>query len=165
MKKYTFFIVCCLVSLIAAATVSAQGITGPGVNPPSPPNGGPDSNPSLPPSQLVPGVGFTGPWTSGQYGYGFTGPSQIVPVAQAQSYGYNSPVIIQGNIVQAIGGDLYMFRDSSGDMLIKIGPKEWLYYGAAISPSDTIEISGEVHRSNKNWLEPPHVHAKFIRKI
>ena len=88
-----------------------------------------------------------------QFGYGFTGPSQTVPVAQAQTYGHHSPVIIQGNIVQAIGGDIYIFRDSSGEIILRIGPKEWMYYGTTISPSDTIEISGEVHR--RNWQQRP----------
>jgi uncharacterized protein (TIGR00156 family) len=140
MKRNILFFVCCLVSLIAAVTAFAQQGNG---------------------SQF--GYGFTGSQgSSGQYGYGFTGPSQIVPVTQAQSYSHGSPVIIKGIIVQAIGGDLYLFRDSSGEIVIRIGPKEWQYYGSTISPSDTIEISGEVHR--RNWQQP-EVHARFIRKV
>jgi DNA-binding CsgD family transcriptional regulator len=34
MRKYTLLFICCLVSLIAAVTVSAQGFTSPGANPP-----------------------------------------------------------------------------------------------------------------------------------
>jgi len=138
MKKYTVFLVCCLASLFAAVTAFAQQNSG----------------------QF--GYGFTGPGPSEQFGYGFTGPSKSVPVSQAQSYGDKSPVIITGNIVQAIGGDMYLFRDSSGEILLKIGPREWQYYGSTISPSDTIEISGEVHR--RIWQQP-EVHARFIRKI
>jgi uncharacterized protein (TIGR00156 family) len=139
MKKHTFFFVCYLVSLIAAVTAFAQQGNG---------------------NQF--GYGYIGPQgSSSQYGYGFTGPSQIVPVTQAQSFSHGSPVIIKGNIVQAIGGDLYLFRDSSGEIVIRIGPREWQYYGSTISPSDTIEISGEVHR--RNWQQP-EVHARFIRK-
>ncbi|MDR2596185.1 MAG: NirD/YgiW/YdeI family stress tolerance protein [Treponema sp.] len=140
MKKHSAFFVWCLVSLFAAVTAFAQ---------------------QGPAGQF--GYGFTGPQgASGQYGYGFTGPSQIVPVAQAQTYGHRSPVIIQGNIVQALGGDLYIFRDSTGEIVLRIGPREWQYYGTTISPSDTIEISGEVHR--RNWQQP-EVHARFIRKL
>jgi len=117
---------------------------------------------SLIAAAAVSAQGFTGPGAQGQFGYGFTGPSQVVPVAQAQAYGHKSPVIIRGNIVQAIGGNLYLFRDSSGEIVLRIGPKEWQYYGTTISPSDTIEISGEVHR--RNWQQP-EVHARFIRKI
>jgi len=153
MKKYTLFFACCLASLLAAATVSAQGFTGPGV-PPPPPGGPGYGPPPLPP--LPPGG------SPGQFGYGFTGPSQTVSVAQAQTYDHRSPIIIKGNIVQALGGDLYTFRDSSGEIALRIGPREWEYYGTTISPSDTIEISGEVHR--RNWQQP-EVHVRFIRKL
>jgi len=174
MKKYTLFLICCLFSLIAAATVSAQGFTGPGSNPsplpsgpvynppPPPPTGGPGAYPPSPPNG-GPGFGPPSPPGGSGYGYGFTGPSQTVTVKQAQSYGHKTPVIIKGNIVQALGGDQYTFRDSSGEIVIKIGPREWQYYGATISPQDTIEISGEVCRGN-GW-EPVHVHARYMKKI
>jgi uncharacterized protein (TIGR00156 family) len=141
MKRFTLFFVCCLVSLIAAVAAFAQ-------------QG----------SQF--GYGFTGPQgSSGQYGYGFTGPSQITTVAKAQSFSHGSPVIIKGNIVQAIGGDMYLFRDSSGEIVLRIGPREWQYLGTAISPSDNIEISGEVHRNPRDWQGAPEIHARYIRKL
>jgi uncharacterized protein (TIGR00156 family) len=105
------------------------------------------------------GYGFTGPGTGN--GYGFTGPAQIVTVAQAQTFYDKTPVIIRGNIVLFLGGDNYLFQDTSGEIVLKIGPREWMYFGATIGPSDTIEISGEVHRDN--WQI--HIHAKYIRKI
>jgi len=142
MKKYTLFGVCCLVSLFVTATVFAQ---------------------QGPAGQSGPWVGFTGPGSPSQFGFGFTGPSQIVPVAQVQTFRHKSPVIIRGNVVQAIGGNLFTFRDSSGEIVLKIGNKEWQAFGFTISPSDTMEISGEFHR--KNWWDQPQVHAKFMRKI
>jgi uncharacterized protein (TIGR00156 family) len=97
MKKYTILFVCCLISLIAAATVSAQG---------------------------------------------FTGPVRTVTVEQAKTYEHRTPVIVSGTIVQAIGGDLYIFRDSSGEIILRIGPREWYTLGSNIGPSEKIEISG-----------------------
>jgi len=141
MKKYTLFCVCCLVSLIAAATVFAQGFTGSGANPPLPP---------------VEGI---------QNQYGFTGPARTVTVEQAKTYANKTPVIVSGTIVQAIGGDLYIFRDSSGEILLKIGPREWYALGSNIGPSERIEISGELHRDQKNWQRAPEIHARYIRKI
>ena len=133
MKKYTAFFVCCLVMVLTAASAFAQaGFTGP--------------------------QGFTG--QPGEYG--FTGPVQTVTVAQAQSSYHKSPVIVRGNIVQAVGGNFYRFRDASGEIILKIGPKEWMFFGSTIAPTDTIEISGEVHR--KNWQQP-EIHARMIRKI
>jgi len=105
------------------------------------------------------GYGFTGPGVGN--GYGFTGPAQIVTVAQAQTAYDKTPVIVRGNIVLALGGDNYLFRDASGEIILKVGPKEWMYFGVVIGPSDAIEISGEVHRDN--WQI--HIHAKYIRKI
>jgi uncharacterized protein (TIGR00156 family) len=157
MKKYTLFFVCCLISLIAVAAVSAQGFTGPGANPPPPPPppGGPGHYPPPPPPPLE---GHTNQ-------YGFTGPSQIVSVEQAKTYTHRTPVIVSGTIVQAIGGDLYTFRDSSGEIILRIGPREWYVLGSNISPSDKIEISGELHRDPRDWQRAPEIHARYIRKL
>ena len=140
MKKYTLFFACCLVMLFSAAAAVAQ-------------------------------VGFTGPSQTGLTGqagvigqYGYTGQVQTVTVAQSQAFNDKTPVTVRGNIVQAVGGDNYIFRDSSGDIILKIGPKEWMYFGSTIGPSDTIEISGEVHRDKKN-RSYIHIHAKSIRKV
>ncbi|MDR2718133.1 MAG: NirD/YgiW/YdeI family stress tolerance protein [Treponema sp.] len=140
MKKYTLFFVCCLAPLFAAATVSAQGFIGPGANPPPPPGGTPV-------------------W------YGFTGPTRTVTVEQAKTFAHKAPVVVTGAIVQAIGGDLYVFRDSSGEIIIRIGPREWYNLGSIISPTENIEISGELHRDKKYWQRAPEIHARYIRKI
>ncbi|MDR2952537.1 MAG: NirD/YgiW/YdeI family stress tolerance protein [Treponema sp.] len=154
MKKYTLFFACCLITLFTAITISAQGF-GPGINPPPPPGG--------PAGQF--GYGFTGPGQTGFTGqYGYTGPVQTSTVAQARALGHHAPVIVTGNIVQAIGGDLYIFRDSSGDINLRIGPREWMYFGSTIGPSDTIEISGEIHWPRHSW-NVPELHARFMRKL
>ena len=140
MKKYMVFIGCCLAMAISAGNAFAQaGFTGP--------NGTPGN-----PGQF----GF---------GFGFTGPSQTVTVAQANSFADKTPVIVSGNIVQAIGADRYTFRDSSGEITLRIGPKEWQNFGFNISPSDTIEISGEVHWDRKNFRAAPEIKAKQIRIV
>ena len=134
MKKYTLFFVCCLAMFFTAVTAFAQ-------------------------------VGFTGPQGfTGQTGFTGTGQVQTITVAQTQTFYDKTPVTVKGNIVQAIGGDNYIFRDSSGDIILKIGPREWMYFGSTIGPSDTIEISGEVHRDKKNRSDI-HIHVKSIRKI
>jgi uncharacterized protein (TIGR00156 family) len=139
MKKYTFFFVCCLILFTALAAFAQVGFTGPSQ------------------TGFTSQAGFTG-----QYGY--TGQVQTVTVAQSQTFYDKTPVIVKGNIVQAIGGDNYIFRDSSGDIILKIGPKEWMSFGSTIGPSDTIEIGGEVHRDKKNRSDI-HIHAVSIRKI
>jgi uncharacterized protein (TIGR00156 family) len=117
--------------------------------------GSPGANPPPPPP------GFQG--TQSQYG--FTGPSKTSTAAQAISFEHRSPVILSGNLVNSIGADLYSFRDSSGEINVRIGPLEWQNAGFNISPSDVIEINGEVHRYIEGFQRPPEVHARHIRKI
>jgi uncharacterized protein (TIGR00156 family) len=204
MKEYTFFFVCCLITLIAASTVSAQGFTGPGANP-TPPSG-PGYNPPPPPDlghyPLPPappfGPGFIPPppppphhggpghypppppphhGGSGRHypppppvegitdQYGFTGPVRTVTVEEAKTYAHRTPVIVTGTIVQAVGGDLYIFRDSSGEITLRIGPREWYVLGSNIGLSDKIEISGELHRDHMDRQRAPEIHARYIRKL
>ncbi|MDR2923012.1 MAG: NirD/YgiW/YdeI family stress tolerance protein [Treponema sp.] len=189
MKKYTLFFVCCLVSLFAAAIIPAQGFTGPGTNtppagdsgyappppppprhggpgayppPPPLPHGGPGAYPPPPPPPGGPGFYPPTEGTPGQYGY--TGPAQTSTVAQARTLGHHAPVIVTGNIVRAIGADLFTFRDSSGEINIRIGPREWMYFGSTIGPQDKIEISGEIHWPRHSW-NVPELHVRFIRKL
>ncbi|MDR2575703.1 MAG: NirD/YgiW/YdeI family stress tolerance protein [Treponema sp.] len=180
MTKLALLFAICLVMLITATVIHAQGFTGPGsplpppggpgYGPPPPPHGGPGFGPPPPPGGpgFGPpphhgGPGFDPPPSGFQGQYGFTGPAQTVTVEQAKTFAHRTPVIVSGTIVQAIGGDMFQFRDSSGEIVLKIGPREWMYYGAAISPQDTIEISGEVCYGT-GW-EPVHVHARYIRKL
>jgi uncharacterized protein (TIGR00156 family) len=97
--------------------------------------------------------------------YGFTGPSRTVSVEQTKNLEHRSPVIVRGTIVQALGGDLYTFRDSSGEIILRIGPREWYDFGENIGPSENIEISGELHRDQRNWQAAPEIHARSIKKI
>jgi len=86
------------------------------------------------------------------HGQGFTGPgtivqpvmvSQRIPISEAKSYPHDSWVVIAGNIVNVLpGGRHFMFRDSSGEIPVEIGPKEWR--GLSAATSDTVEIYGEV---------------------
>jgi len=166
MNKYTVLFIFCLVFFFLTGSAFAQ----PGHGQPGPNQSGPAQHGH---GQQVPGgqfgYGFSGPQVpQGQFGYGFQGQLQTVTVAQARTYGHRVPVAITGNLVQFYGGkDLYIFRDSSGEMLVKIGPKEWQnlwYQGINITPSDTIEIYGEVHWPRHSW-GTPEVHARFIKKI
>ena len=146
MKRYTAVLVFGLVLFISTGSVFAQ---------------------SGPQGQF--GYGFPGPQGfTGQMGYGFPGQLQTVSVNQARTFGNKMPVALTGNLVQFTGGrNLYVFRDASGDVLVKIGPKEWQtlwYQGISIDPSETIEIYGEVHWPKHSW-GTPEIHARFIRKI
>jgi len=158
MKKYAekstrsgfVTIICCLVMFLTTGVVFAQFIPG-----------------QIVPGQVIPGQIVPGQIVPGQYGYGYGYGTQAVPVVQAWTYGHKMPIVIQGSIIQFYGGkDLYIFRDASGDVLVKIGNKEWQnlwFQGVTISASDTVEIYGEVHWPKNSYM--PEVHVKYIRKL
>ena len=129
-------------------------------------------------------TGFTGPvQTDPTVHTGFAGQPVNVTVEQARTYGHGAPVIITGNLVMAIGHNRFTFRDSSGEMTIHIGQREWAFFGSTIGPEDTIEISGEVWHSgwgwgwggwgwrggwHPGWNPGPagsEIHPRFIRRI
>ena len=181
MKKYAAFIIACLVMLISTGSVFAQPAPGQRIGPGQPVAPGQPiapgqiipGQPIAPGQQIIPGQQFV----PGQYGYNL----QVVPVVQAWTYAHRTPIVLQGNIVQFYGGrDLYIFRDSSGDILVKIGQKEWLnlWYqegnlrsmgsvevqGINIAAADNVEIYGEVHWPRHSY-GTPEVHVRFIKKI
>ena len=148
MKRYTTFFVFCLIMLFAIANAHAQ-------------------------------IGFTGPTQTDFSGQaGLAGQPVNVTVEQARTYGHGAPVIITGNIISFIGHNRYIFRDSSGEMVLHIGQREWAFFGSTIGPEDNVEISGEIWHSGWGWgwrggwyggWNPgpagSEVHARFIRKF
>jgi len=86
------------------------------------------------------------------YGQGFTGPGSVgqpvmsggvITVSEAKNLPPDSWVVLVGNIINTLpGGRQYTFRDSSGDIPVDIGPKEWR--GLSVGINDSVEIHGEV---------------------
>jgi len=162
MRELAIIGIICLLAFGAIKSIHAQGFTGPrsdstpGTSGPAP--GGPLHE------EARSGAGQSVAPQPGNGQYGFTGPTKIITVSQAQSLVHRTPVIIRGNIVIALGADLYTFSDSSGEIYLRIGPKEWENFGSTISPSETIEISGELHRDPRDNQRAPEIHARTIRK-
>ncbi|GAA5113595.1 OB fold stress tolerance protein YgiW [Orbus sasakiae] len=96
---------------------------------------------------------------------GFTGGVQnITAAAQAKQMHDDSWVTLQGNIVQRLGDKMYLFRDSSGDINVKIKDKLW--QGRSITPNDTIQITGEVdtHRYKPTDIEVKNLQVISVAK-
>ena len=104
------------------------------------------------------------------YGQGFTGPgserqavmiNHFISVSEARNLPHDSWVTLSGNLINKLpeGKHNYTFRDSSGEITVDIGPKEWR--GLSVDAADKVEIYGEVkiHRGQISIK----VHA--IRKI
>ena len=97
--------------------------------------------------------GFDGPGDSGRQGRsqgGFAGERQVVTVAQALTFRDDTPVILQGRIVRALGNEKYLFEDATGTIVIEIDHDKWR--GLTVGPEDRVEISGEVERG-RNRVE------------
>lgn len=76
-------------------------------------------------------------------GGGFVGGTEsIVTISQVKEMRDDVPVIMQGNIVQRMGGDKYLFQDSTGSITVEIDDEDWR--GQTVSPSDTVKLYGEV---------------------
>lgn len=80
-------------------------------------------------------------------GGGYTGPGPaIVTVEQAKSMRDDARVALKGHIIQNLGGEKYVFKDSTGAVNVEIDAKRW--QGQNIGPDDLVEIYGEV---DKDW--------------
>ncbi len=78
-------------------------------------------------------------------GGGFTGPSQAsVSVQEAKDLGDDAPVILTGKIEKSLGGEKYLFTDSTGSVTVEIDNDDWR--GLTVSEKDTVEIRGEVDK-------------------
>lgn len=75
---------------------------------------------------------------------GFTGPSNFVTVRDALKLGDDDPVSLRGNILQHLGGEVYVFSDETGTVNVEIEGKVWC--GQTVAPGDTVEIHGEVDK-------------------
>ena len=141
MKKLTIFTICVLLLLSGAANLHAQGgFTGPSAFGQQPGFAGQPA-------------GFMGP-------QGFMGPSFQVTVAQVvQTFPNKAPAVMRGNIVQHLGSDRYLFRDSTGDIVIKIKHDRW--WGLSVGPNDLVEIGGQLKREKNMWIK--YFDAKSIR--
>lgn len=93
-----------------------------------------------------------------QGGYSGPGPS-LVTVEQAKGMRDDAKVVLQGYIVQSLGGDHYMFKDDTGNIMVDIDMKVWA--GQQVGPDDLVEIYGEVE---KEWFEPDEIDVKRLIK-
>lgn len=89
--------------------------------------------------------GFTGS-TTAETG-GFKGPTvALTTVEMAKTLRDDAKVVLRGKIERHLGGENYLFSDSTGSITVDISSKKW--NGQTISPQDQVEIQGEV---DKDW--------------
>ena len=73
----------------------------------------------------------------------YPGTFSVITVNDARVMPHDSWVVLSGNIINALpGGRHYTFRDSTGEIAVEIAQNIWR--GLSVSPSDRVEICGEV---------------------
>ncbi|WON75771.1 YgiW/YdeI family stress tolerance OB fold protein [Serratia sp. UGAL515B_01] len=91
---------------------------------------------------------------------GFSGPSAtLTTVDKVKSMGDDTWVMLQGNIEQRVGDELYTFRDATGTITVEIDQKRW--NGLSVGPKDKVQIEGKV---DKEWSNV-EIDVKNIKKV
>lgn len=87
------------------------------------------------------------------------GRETIVTVSQVKEMRDDVNVIVQGNIVQRVGDDKYLFEDNTGSITVEIDDKDWR--GQTVSPSDTVKLHGDVDRGFLNT----EIDVDYVEKL
>lgn len=91
---------------------------------------------------------------------GFNGPSSgITTVAEALKAKDDTLVVLTGKIEKETAKEKYLFRDSTGAIIVEIDKDDW--NGQDVSPSDTVVIHGEV---DKEIMHAPEIDVDKIIK-
>ena len=92
----------------------------------------------------------------------FVGPSsaESCTVAQAKEMRDESPVMLIGFIENHLGGEDYMFKDATGSIKVEIDQDVW--QGINVTPSDKVEIKGEV---DTHMYKPTDIEVESIRIV
>ncbi|MCY1511182.1 Protein YgiW [compost metagenome] len=92
----------------------------------------------------------------------YTGPgaaSQINTVAAALEAADDATVVLQGQIVRRVKGDIYEFKDATGTMKVEIDDEDWP--PMSIGEKDTVKLTGEVDRD----LMGREVDVEFVERV
>lgn len=105
-------------------------------------------------------AGFNGPSSScgGFKGPGSQQSGQVTQAAQVANATDDTPVVLEGNIIEQVRNDEYLFQDASGKVILDIDDK--VFGSNTVTPETRVRIHGEVdtHRQHPNdvdvrWLE------------
>ena len=88
--------------------------------------------------------GFNGTASQGGFQDNGASASAATPVKEALKMRDDSYVTVRGNIVKRLTDDKYLFRDSTGEIVVEIDNEDWA--GVTGGPNDTVELSGEIDR-------------------
>lgn len=84
----------------------------------------------------------------------------IETVADVKNKSDDTWVVMQGQIVKALGDDKYSFTDKTGEIIIEIDNDD--FNGVTVTSGEMLEITGEV---DKDMMKPAKVDVKAIKKL
>ena len=107
-------------------------------------------------------AGYNGPGSDNPYSGGFKGPGSMnVSRAADVEKAYDDAIaVLEGNIVEQVEKDLYVFKDASGTVLVDIDQEDFL--GATVTPQTRVRLIGEV---DKDIFESTKVDVKRLAII
>ena len=85
---------------------------------------------------------------------------QTIPVARLKALTVGESAVLTGNIITSVGENRFLFRDSSGEVIVEIKPERW--NGFSVSPNDRVEIEGEIMRERTGLRT--EVYVRNIRR-
>lgn len=86
--------------------------------------------------------------------------TEVVTVEQVRAMPDDSPVIIRGYLLQQNGENSYIFQDATGSINLEIDAEDW--GGLTVSPTDFVEVWGEVDKNGMSMIE---VDVSAIKKL
>lgn len=94
-------------------------------------------------------------------GFMFVPESVVVEtVADAKNKADDTIVVLQGQIVKALGDDKYQFTDETGEIVLDIDQDD--FDGVTVVEGEIIQITGEI---DKEMMKPAEVDVKHIKKM
>jgi len=70
--------------------------------------------------------------------------STVKTVSQVKNEWDDAWVTVRGNIIKKLSKDKYLFKDSTGEIVVEIDSKYWR--GVEVDEKDIVELSGEVDK-------------------
>lgn len=92
----------------------------------------------------------------------YTGPGAnqaITTVAAAMQANDDATVVLQGQIVKRIKGDIYEFKDTTGTIKVEIDDEDWPTQ--SIDDKATVKLTGEVDRD----LMGREIDVEFVERV
>ena len=84
----------------------------------------------------------------------------VMTVEEVRGLSDNTPVVVRGYLLRQNGENSYVFQDNTGTINLEIDEEDW--NGVTVSPTDMVEVWGEV---DKNGMSVMEIDVSAIKKM